>query len=179
MHHTALTSKELSEFDFNERAAVLYALVFLKSQKEIQGRKGFVCLWNFSGCLPLYWHFWLEFAGDVTTRFDEVFWFGDFNFRLNKDRETVDSILNQNTGTDVSKLLAYDQLTSEMSRGEGQLFFSLAIRSREIYVTAKSLFPRDLACFLLSSLKKGRQHCQIQWQSVQGTFCYSILLYIV
>ncbi|NWU67610.1 INP5E phosphatase, partial [Pterocles burchelli] len=54
---------------------------------------------------------------DVTSRFDEVFWFGDFNFRLNKDRETVDSILNQNPETDVSKLLAYDQLTSEMSRG--------------------------------------------------------------
>ncbi|NXE04447.1 INP5E phosphatase, partial [Lophotis ruficrista] len=56
-------------------------------------------------------------SSDVTTRFDEVFWFGDFNFRLNKDRETVDSILNQNPETDVSKLLAYDQLTSEMSRG--------------------------------------------------------------
>ncbi|NXU59282.1 INP5E phosphatase, partial [Turnix velox] len=56
-------------------------------------------------------------SNDVTTRFDEVFWFGDFNFRLNKDRETVDSILKQNPGTDVSKLLAYDQLTSEMSRG--------------------------------------------------------------
>ncbi|NXI59813.1 INP5E phosphatase, partial [Chloroceryle aenea] len=56
-------------------------------------------------------------SSDVTTRFDEVFWFGDFNFRLNKDRETVDSILNQNPETDISKLLAYDQLTSEMSRG--------------------------------------------------------------
>ncbi|NXY87852.1 INP5E phosphatase, partial [Alcedo cyanopectus] len=56
-------------------------------------------------------------SSDVTTRFDEVFWFGDFNFRLNKDRETVDSILNQNPAADVSKLLAYDQLTSEMSRG--------------------------------------------------------------
>ncbi|NXO03557.1 INP5E phosphatase, partial [Rhinopomastus cyanomelas] len=56
-------------------------------------------------------------SNDVTTRFDEVFWFGDFNFRLNKDRETVDSILNQNPETDVSKLLVYDQLTSEMSRG--------------------------------------------------------------
>ncbi|XP_010176377.1 72 kDa inositol polyphosphate 5-phosphatase [Antrostomus carolinensis] len=56
-------------------------------------------------------------SSDVTTRFDEVFWFGDFNFRLNKDRETVDSILNQNPETDMSKLLVYDQLTSEMSRG--------------------------------------------------------------
>ncbi|NXP48525.1 INP5E phosphatase, partial [Heliornis fulica] len=56
-------------------------------------------------------------SSDVTARFDGVFWFGDFNFRLNKDRETVDSILNQTPDTDVSRLLAYDQLTSEMSRG--------------------------------------------------------------
>lgn len=62
-----------------------------------------------------------------------MFWFGDFNFRLNKDRETVDSILNQNPETDVSKLLAYDQLISEMSRGERQLLFSQAARSRDIY----------------------------------------------
>nr|XP_013801146.1 PREDICTED: 72 kDa inositol polyphosphate 5-phosphatase isoform X2 [Apteryx mantelli mantelli] len=44
-------------------------------------------------------------SSDVTTRFDEVFWFGDFNFRLNKDRETVDSILKQNLEKDMSKLL--------------------------------------------------------------------------
>ncbi|XP_067397922.1 phosphatidylinositol polyphosphate 5-phosphatase type IV [Emydura macquarii macquarii] len=54
---------------------------------------------------------------DVTTRFDEVFWFGDFNFRLNKDREGVDSILNQNLETDMSKLLQYDQLIKEMNDG--------------------------------------------------------------
>ncbi|KFV76157.1 72 kDa inositol polyphosphate 5-phosphatase, partial [Struthio camelus australis] len=56
-------------------------------------------------------------SSDVTTRFDEVFWFGDFNFRLNKDRETVDSILKQNLEKDMSKLLEYDQLINEMSRG--------------------------------------------------------------
>ncbi|KAM8796554.1 INP5E phosphatase, partial [Eudromia elegans] len=56
-------------------------------------------------------------SSDVTTRFDEVFWFGDFNFRLNKDREAVDSILKQNLEKDMSKLLEYDQLISEMSRG--------------------------------------------------------------
>uniref|UniRef100_A0A8C8R8J6 Phosphatidylinositol polyphosphate 5-phosphatase type IV n=1 Tax=Pelusios castaneus TaxID=367368 RepID=A0A8C8R8J6_9SAUR len=54
---------------------------------------------------------------DVTTRFDEVFWFGDFNFRLNKDRAGVDSILNQNLETDMSKLLQYDQLIKEMNDG--------------------------------------------------------------
>lgn len=46
----------------------------------------------------------------------------------------MDSILNQNPETDVSKLLAYDQLTSEMSRGEGQLFFSLVSGNRDIYI---------------------------------------------
>ncbi|EMP34624.1 Neurogenic locus notch like protein 1 [Chelonia mydas] len=54
---------------------------------------------------------------DVTTRFDEVFWFGDFNFRLNKDRESVDSILNQHLEKDLSKLLQYDQLIKEMNDG--------------------------------------------------------------
>nr|XP_006120859.1 72 kDa inositol polyphosphate 5-phosphatase isoform X1 [Pelodiscus sinensis] len=52
---------------------------------------------------------------DVTTRFDEVFWFGDFNFRLNKDRESVESILSQHLDTDMSKLLQYDQLIKEMN----------------------------------------------------------------
>nr|XP_042710307.1 phosphatidylinositol polyphosphate 5-phosphatase type IV isoform X2 [Chrysemys picta bellii] len=54
---------------------------------------------------------------DVTTRFDEVFWFGDFNFRLNKDRESVESILNQHLEKDMSKLLQYDQLIKEMNDG--------------------------------------------------------------
>ncbi|KAM9116954.1 phosphatidylinositol polyphosphate 5-phosphatase type IV isoform 2-T2 [Pangshura tecta] len=54
---------------------------------------------------------------DVTTRFDEVFWFGDFNFRLNKDRDSVDSILNQHLEKDMSMLLQYDQLIKEMNDG--------------------------------------------------------------
>lgn len=54
---------------------------------------------------------------DVTTRFDHVFWFGDFNFRLSEDREVVEQILNQGQETDVSKLLQYDQLTKEMDNG--------------------------------------------------------------
>ncbi|XP_066466794.1 phosphatidylinositol polyphosphate 5-phosphatase type IV isoform X2 [Tiliqua scincoides] len=54
---------------------------------------------------------------DVTTRFDHVFWFGDFNFRLSEEREVVEQILNQGLETDVSKLLQYDQLTKEMDNG--------------------------------------------------------------
>ncbi|KAL8174555.1 UNVERIFIED_CONTAM: inositol polyphosphate 5-phosphatase, partial [Gekko kuhli] len=54
---------------------------------------------------------------DVTTRFDDVFWFGDFNFRLNEDREVVEQILNQGLETDMSKLLQCDQLLKEMDNG--------------------------------------------------------------
>ncbi|XP_077140920.1 phosphatidylinositol polyphosphate 5-phosphatase type IV [Ranitomeya variabilis] len=54
---------------------------------------------------------------DVTSRFDEVFWFGDFNFRLNKDRSGVNSILQRKPDLDMSRLLQYDQLIKEMNDG--------------------------------------------------------------
>ncbi|XP_072287988.1 phosphatidylinositol polyphosphate 5-phosphatase type IV [Pyxicephalus adspersus] len=54
---------------------------------------------------------------DATTRFDEVFWFGDFNFRLNKDRNGVNSILQHNLEKDMSQLLQYDQLIKVMNGG--------------------------------------------------------------
>uniref|UniRef100_A0ACB8F1A8 Uncharacterized protein n=1 Tax=Sphaerodactylus townsendi TaxID=933632 RepID=A0ACB8F1A8_9SAUR len=54
---------------------------------------------------------------DVTTRFDDVFWFGDFNFRLNEDREVVEQILSQGLETDMSELLRHDQLLKEMDNG--------------------------------------------------------------
>ncbi|XP_040261432.1 phosphatidylinositol polyphosphate 5-phosphatase type IV [Bufo bufo] len=54
---------------------------------------------------------------DVTSRFDEVFWFGDFNFRLNKDRPGVNSLLQRKLERDMSHLLQYDQLIKEMSDG--------------------------------------------------------------
>ncbi|OCT76517.1 hypothetical protein XELAEV_18031720mg [Xenopus laevis] len=54
---------------------------------------------------------------DVTTRFDEVFWFGDFNFRLNKSRTEVDSIIENIPENDMSSLLQYDQLSEEMIKG--------------------------------------------------------------
>lgn len=55
---------------------------------------------------------------DVTTRFDEVFWFGDFNFRLSGGRAAVEAILKQDLGSSVQALLQHDQLTLEMQRGE-------------------------------------------------------------
>lgn len=58
------------------------------------------------------------FAADVTTRFDGVFWFGDFNFRLSGGRVAVEAILKQDLVEKVSALLQHDQLTQEMKKGE-------------------------------------------------------------
>uniref|UniRef100_A0A803J9S7 Inositol polyphosphate-related phosphatase domain-containing protein n=1 Tax=Xenopus tropicalis TaxID=8364 RepID=A0A803J9S7_XENTR len=54
---------------------------------------------------------------DVTSRFDEVFWFGDFNFRLSKSRTEMNSILENIPQNDVSSLLQYDQLSEEVNKG--------------------------------------------------------------
>uniref|UniRef100_A0A8C9P338 Phosphatidylinositol polyphosphate 5-phosphatase type IV n=1 Tax=Spermophilus dauricus TaxID=99837 RepID=A0A8C9P338_SPEDA len=56
-------------------------------------------------------------AADVTTRFDEVFWFGDFNFRLSGGRTAVEAILKQGLDVDVPALLQHDQLIQEMKKG--------------------------------------------------------------
>lgn len=55
---------------------------------------------------------------DVTSRFDGVFWFGDFNFRLSGGRAAVEAILKQDPGASVQELLQHDQLTREMKRGD-------------------------------------------------------------
>ncbi|XP_005408547.1 PREDICTED: 72 kDa inositol polyphosphate 5-phosphatase [Chinchilla lanigera] len=56
-------------------------------------------------------------AADVTTRFDEVFWFGDFNFRLGGGRVAVEAALRQEREAAVRALLQQDQLTREMKSG--------------------------------------------------------------
>ncbi|MEQ2182100.1 hypothetical protein GOODEAATRI_018640 [Goodea atripinnis] len=56
-------------------------------------------------------------AADVTTRFDQVFWFGDFNFRLSKDRADVETIMKRTVGGDMSPLLEHDQLSKQMKDG--------------------------------------------------------------
>lgn len=56
-------------------------------------------------------------VADVTTRFDEVFWFGDFNFRLNRDRAEVEAIMSRTGSSDMSPLLEHDQLAKEMKEG--------------------------------------------------------------
>uniref|UniRef100_A0A1B8XUT1 Inositol polyphosphate-related phosphatase domain-containing protein n=1 Tax=Xenopus tropicalis TaxID=8364 RepID=A0A1B8XUT1_XENTR len=54
---------------------------------------------------------------DVTAQFDQVFWFGDLNFRLSKSRGEVDSILENLPENDMSPLLQYDQLAAELAKG--------------------------------------------------------------
>ncbi|XP_012733957.2 phosphatidylinositol polyphosphate 5-phosphatase type IV [Fundulus heteroclitus] len=54
---------------------------------------------------------------DVTTRFDQVFWFGDFNFRLSKPRADVEAIMKRAAGGDMSPLLEHDQLSEQMKDG--------------------------------------------------------------
>ncbi|KAE8575118.1 hypothetical protein XENTR_v10003722 [Xenopus tropicalis] len=67
---------------------------------------------------------------DATSRFDEVFWFGDFNFRLSKSRSEVDSILENLPENDMRSLLQHDQLSEEVTKGsifkgfkEGEIHF--------------------------------------------------------
>ncbi|XP_077594471.1 phosphatidylinositol polyphosphate 5-phosphatase type IV isoform X1 [Stigmatopora nigra] len=56
-------------------------------------------------------------SSDVTTRFDQVFWFGDFNFRLGHERVGVESIIKRGAGHNVDALVEHDQLAKEMRNG--------------------------------------------------------------
>lgn len=60
-------------------------------------------------------------AADVTNRFDRVFWFGDFNFRIQKSRDVVDRIMKRHARdqpTIVQELLQHDQLNEIFDRGK-------------------------------------------------------------
>ncbi|XP_019741069.1 phosphatidylinositol polyphosphate 5-phosphatase type IV [Hippocampus comes] len=56
-------------------------------------------------------------SSDVTTRFDQVFWFGDFNFRLGHERASVDTIIKSTSGDHMDALMEHDQLSKEMKDG--------------------------------------------------------------
>lgn len=113
--------------------------------------------------------FLLGFAADVTTRFDEVFWFGDFNFRLNQDREAVNLILNQNLEMDMSKLLQYDQLLKEMKNGKGHCVVPHPQLSRTGHCRANdSLLPTPCSTESCSN----KQRC-CTWRGEPGVFCIS------
>ena len=60
-------------------------------------------------------------TADVTNRFDRVFWFGDFNFRIQKSRDTVDRIMGRfarNQPMIIRDLLQHDQLNEIFERGK-------------------------------------------------------------
>uniref|UniRef100_A0A3Q2VH84 Inositol polyphosphate-5-phosphatase E n=1 Tax=Haplochromis burtoni TaxID=8153 RepID=A0A3Q2VH84_HAPBU len=79
---------------------------------------------------------------DVTTRFDQVFWFGDFNFRLDKDRSEVEAIISSTVGGDMSPLLEHDQLSKEMK--EGSIFKGFQEASIHFLPTYKFDIGRDV-----------------------------------
>ncbi|MGH0122822.1 UNVERIFIED_CONTAM: hypothetical protein FKN15_008252 [Acipenser sinensis] len=87
---------------------------------------------------------------DVTTRFDEVFWFGDFNFRLNMDRIGVDQILKQDLSSDMSRLLQYDQLSKEMK--DGSVFQGF----KEAPIQFPPTYKFDVGCDIYDTTTKQR-----------------------
>ncbi|XP_029533546.1 phosphatidylinositol polyphosphate 5-phosphatase type IV-like isoform X1 [Oncorhynchus nerka] len=89
-------------------------------------------------------------SSDVTTRFDEVFWFGDFNFRLSKDRVEVEALLNQNQGVDMGPLLHHDQLSKEMK--DGSIFKGF----QEAVIQFLPTYKFDVGCDVYDTTSKQR-----------------------
>ncbi|XP_019954758.2 phosphatidylinositol polyphosphate 5-phosphatase type IV [Paralichthys olivaceus] len=87
---------------------------------------------------------------DVTTRFDQVFWFGDFNFRLCKDRGEVETIMNRTTGGDMGPLLEHDQLSKEMK--EGSIFKGF----QEAQIHFPPTYKFDVGCDVYDTTSKQR-----------------------
>ncbi|XP_028857276.1 phosphatidylinositol polyphosphate 5-phosphatase type IV isoform X1 [Denticeps clupeoides] len=89
-------------------------------------------------------------ASDVTTRFDEVFWFGDFNFRLNMDRPGVEEILKHNMGNNMEPLLQHDQLIKEMK--DGSIFKGF----QEAPIQFLPTYKFDIGCDVYDTTSKQR-----------------------
>ncbi|KAM4616585.1 phosphatidylinositol polyphosphate 5-phosphatase type IV [Polymixia lowei] len=89
-------------------------------------------------------------ASDVTTRYDEVFWFGDFNFRLSKDRLGVETAMNQTAGNDMGPLLQHDQLSKQMK--DGSIFKGF----QEAPIHFLPTYKFDIGCDVYDSTSKQR-----------------------
>ncbi|KAM9845467.1 LOW QUALITY PROTEIN: phosphatidylinositol polyphosphate 5-phosphatase type IV-like [Aulostomus maculatus] len=89
-------------------------------------------------------------ASDVTTRYDEVFWFGDFNFRLSKDRKDVEAIVKRTVDGDMDPLLEHDQLSKEMK--DGSIF--KGFQEAEIHFLPTYKF--DMGCDVYDTSSKQR-----------------------
>uniref|UniRef100_A0A7N8WLW3 Phosphatidylinositol polyphosphate 5-phosphatase type IV n=1 Tax=Mastacembelus armatus TaxID=205130 RepID=A0A7N8WLW3_9TELE len=87
---------------------------------------------------------------DVTTRFDQVFWFGDFNFRLSKDRVDVEAIMNRTVEGDMGPLLEHDQLSKEMN--DGSIFKGFQEAPIHFFPTYKF----DIGCDIYDTTSKQR-----------------------
>ncbi|KAM8885746.1 phosphatidylinositol polyphosphate 5-phosphatase type IV isoform 1-T2 [Spinachia spinachia] len=89
-------------------------------------------------------------ASDVTTRFDQVFWFGDFNFRLCKDRVDVEAIMKRTAGGKMGPLLEHDQLSKEMK--EGSIFKGF----QEAPIHFLPTYKFDIGCDIYDTTSKQR-----------------------
>ncbi|KAM8760583.1 phosphatidylinositol polyphosphate 5-phosphatase type IV isoform 1-T3 [Acanthopagrus schlegelii] len=87
---------------------------------------------------------------DVTTRFDQVFWFGDFNFRLSKDRTDVETIMNRTANGDMGPLLEHDQLSKEMN--DGSIFKGF----QEAPIHFLPTYKFDIGCDIYDTTSKQR-----------------------
>ncbi|XP_067826092.1 phosphatidylinositol polyphosphate 5-phosphatase type IV [Heptranchias perlo] len=87
---------------------------------------------------------------DVTTRFDEVFWFGDFNFRLDVKRAVIDELLRSGTKDSLSSILHYDELTKKLQ--EGSIFKGF----KEAEINFLPTYKFDIGCDVYDSSAKKR-----------------------
>ncbi|XP_078406333.1 phosphatidylinositol polyphosphate 5-phosphatase type IV [Cetorhinus maximus] len=87
---------------------------------------------------------------DVTTRFDEVFWFGDFNFRLDVKRAVIDELLHSNIEDSLRSILHYDELTKKLQ--EGSIFKGF----KEAEISFLPTYKFDIGCDVYDSSAKKR-----------------------
>ncbi|GCB85307.1 hypothetical protein scyTo_0025918, partial [Scyliorhinus torazame] len=87
---------------------------------------------------------------DVTTRFDEVFWFGDFNFRLDVKRAVIDELLDSTAGDSLRSILHYDELTKKLQ--EGSIFKGF----KEAEISFLPTYKFDIGCDVYDSSAKKR-----------------------
>uniref|UniRef100_UPI00398EDD49 phosphatidylinositol polyphosphate 5-phosphatase type IV isoform X2 n=1 Tax=Pristiophorus japonicus TaxID=55135 RepID=UPI00398EDD49 len=89
-------------------------------------------------------------SDDVTTRFDDVFWFGDFNFRLDVKRAVIDELLHSNAEDNLSSILHYDELTKKLQ--EGSIFKGF----KEAEINFPPTYKFDIGCDVYDSSAKCR-----------------------
>ncbi|XP_069775926.1 phosphatidylinositol polyphosphate 5-phosphatase type IV isoform X2 [Narcine bancroftii] len=88
---------------------------------------------------------------DVTTRFDNVFWFGDFNFRLDVKRAVIDELLCSSNNKDrLCCILHYDELTQKLQ--EGTIFKGF----KEAEISFPPTYKFDTGCDVYDSSAKKR-----------------------